>query len=136
MFFELQLPEDATRPENTQSTGVGDRSGSIRVVLPGRQMVGAAQLDFSHAHRMEDRITRFFHEWGEVHASIGSVTCDGSFAWSYYREPHETGGSINLRCDDGSAFAATALVDKDEDWGAGHHHLTFITLQDGWYVAG
>lgn len=119
-------------------------SGSIRVDLPDRQMVGFAQIRFSSAFTADDETTNIFHQWGEVGATFDSVTCHGPFAWSFYREPHETGGSINLRCDDGSAFAATALVDGDENAAprppqsgpAPGPYRLFLTLQDGWYVAG
>jgi hypothetical protein len=58
-----------------------------------------------------------------VFATFGETNCEGVFAWSFYREPHVTGGSLNLRCDDGSLLAAAAGVERDEDTGDGLPHV-------------
>lgn len=42
---------------------------------------------------------------------------------------------MSLRCSDGSAFAATLVLDRDEDVTGGPFRV-FSTLEDGWHVAG
>lgn len=132
-----QSSEPADRRRSTQmEDGNATFAGPIRVELPDRQMVGAAELHFSFAATVEDDQVWIAHAWGQVRATFDSTTCDGPFAWSFYRQPQETGGSINLRCDDGSLFAATALMEADEGASANRRYRVFITLQDGAYAAG
>ena len=68
--------------------------------------------------------------------TFGDTACSGPFANSAYREPRERGGAMSLRCDDGSLFAATMVLERDEDATAAHPFRVFYTLADGSYVAG
>lgn len=76
------------------------------------------------------------HNWGQLDVTFGPTTCSGPFAWSAYREPREAGGSMSLRCSDGSLLAADLLLDRDEDATADHPFRILMTLEEGSYVAG
>lgn len=137
MVLSEQSQRLAGIPHSTQAEGRDAVwVGSIRVDLPDRQMTGQAKMLFSWAGTDEDGVIMISHNWGQVNVTFNSTTCSGPFAWSAYREPRETGGAMNLRCDDGSLFAATALLEKDEDATGDHPFRIFMTLEDGSYVAG
>ena len=124
-------------PHSTQHEGRDSVfAGSIQVDLPDRQLVGEAEVQSSWAATVEDDVIMISHTWGQVHVTFDTTTCSGPWAWSAYREPRETGGALSLRCDDGSLFTATALLDRDEDATAAHPFRIFMTLEDGSYVAG
>ena len=124
-------------PHSTQQEGRDAVwTGTIQLDLPDRQVVGDVVHQFSWAATVEDDVIMISHSWGRLEVTFGSTTCSGPFAKSAYREPRETGGAMSLRCDDGSLFAATALLDRDEDATADHPFRVFYTLEDGSYVAG
>ena len=137
----LVLNDQSSRLETVpHSTQVEGRdavwTGSIRVDLPDRQLVGDVVQRFSWAATVEDEVIMISHSWGELDVTFGSTTCSGPFAKSAYREPRETGGALSLRCDDGSLFTATMLLERDEEAAADHPFRVFYTLKDGAYVAG
>jgi hypothetical protein len=135
MVVDYHSNERATRPGSVLEEAQNTRySGSIEVELPDRKLTGTVRLNFSWAAQFEGDQALIFHNWGQVFATFDEANCEGVFAWSFYREPHVTGGSLNLRCDDGSLLAAAAGVERDEDTGDGYR--MFISLEDGAYVAG
>jgi hypothetical protein len=137
MVVEHHSSETARRPHSVLwEAKNASFSGPIRVELPDRHLTGTTRLSFSFAAQMDGDELRLFHNWGQVFATFGKTNCEGSFAMSFYREPHEAGGSLSLRCDDGSLLAATARVEKDEDPTADRPYRMFISLEDGAYVAG
>ena len=44
------------------------------------------------------------HAWGTAKAVLDGTTCKGSYGCSHYYDPREVGGSLNLRCADGSVL--------------------------------
>ena len=126
-----------TVPHSTQTEGRDAVwTGSISLALPDRQLVGDVVQRFSWAASVEDDVIMISHSWGELDVTFGSTKCSGPFAKSAYREPRETGGALSLRCDDGSLFTATMLLERDEEATADHPFRVFYTLEDGAYVAG
>lgn len=66
------------------------------------------------------------HSRGAVTATFSTNVCRGSVVYSYFRQPAEGSGAIQLKCDDGSTFGATMAVDQPGD--------SFVfDLSDGWY---
>lgn len=110
MIAEHHSSEAADRPNSTATWEDKNArfSGPVRVDLPDRQLTGFAELTFSFAGNVDDDGVWITHNWGEVHATFGSTNCDGPIAWSFYREPHETGGAMSLRCDDACAATMAA----------------------------
>lgn len=138
MIAEHRSSVAADRPHSTATWEDKNAkfSGPIHVHLPDRQLIGFAELTFSFAANLDDDAVWITHSWGQVHATFDSTSCDGPITWSFYREPHETGGSMSLRCSDGSLLAATLLMERYEDETADHNFRVFFTLEDGSYVAG
>jgi hypothetical protein len=137
MVVEHHVSQGAYRPHGTQSEdGNSSFSGRIRVELPDRWLVGTARLRLFFVDQGPGYGLGILHSWGEVDATFGTTNCEGPFAWTFYGEPRATGGSMSLRCDDGSLLAATARVYGDARKIADDPYPLFIRLEDGSYVAG
>ena len=110
-------------------------SGSVHLELTGGELDGLAAVDFSGSFQgsleLRDDGPASAHLWGDVWLAFGSIECKGSFGWSNFTEPAESGGSLHARCQDGATLAATLVATAPE----GPQRLT-IDLREGWYVAG
>jgi hypothetical protein len=121
----------ADLPFADQQERDGTAAGVVRLVLPGRELRGTAQLtDFSASFAGDDA-QGYFHAWGTVSLVLGSNTCRGSFGWSNFSPP-DGGGSMHARCEDGATLAATMVATPQLPGPQG----VSIDLRDGWYVAG
>ncbi len=110
-------------------------SGPIQLVLPDRHLFGFAELEVSFAADVgsaEELWTS--HTWGPVRATFEWTSCDGPNAWGFGRAPHETGGSMMLRCDDGSQFTARVVKDRYVPGTDNHGDQLFVGLEDGAHV--
>jgi hypothetical protein len=137
LVLDDQVSRLETVPHSTQVEGRDAVwTGSIQVELPDRQLVGDVVQHFSWAATVEDDVVMISHSWGRLDVTFGATRCSGPFAKSAYREPRETGGALSLRCDDGSLFTATMLLERDEEATVDHPLRVFYTLEDGAYVAG
>ena len=137
MVLHDQVSRLVRVPHSTQEEGRDAVwTGSIQLELPDQQLDGEVVQHFSWAGTEVDGIIMISHNWGELDVTFGSTRCSGSFAWSAYREPRETSGALHLRCDDGSLFAATARLERDEEATADHPFRILMSLEDGSYVAG
>jgi hypothetical protein len=137
MVVEHNVSHGAYRPHGADyAHGNTSLSGRIRIELPDRQLVGTARLRLFFTDQGAGAGLGILHSWGEMHATFRATTCAGPFAWTFYAEPRATGGSLSLRCDDGSLLAATARVYGDARKIADRPYPLFIRLEDGWYVAG
>lgn len=139
LVVEWERPTPTDRPHTTATSGDAGRrsSGPISLILPDRHLSGFAELQVSFAAKpasAEHLWTSF--AWGTVHATFEWTTCDGPIAWGFDREPHETGGSVRLRCDDGSRFAASVIKQRYVDEATDHGYQVWLALEDGSYVAG
>ena len=137
MVLDDQSARLVAVPHSTQEEGRDAVwTGSIRLDLPDRQLVGDVVQRFSWAGTVVGDVIMISHSWGRLEVTFGATTCSGPFAKSAYREPRETGGAMSLRCDDGSLFAATMHLQRDEDATPDHPFRVHFTLEDGSYVAG
>lgn len=75
------------------------------------------------------------HAWGTMVVTVGETVCRGSFAWSYYDEPPESGGSMHLKCDDESVLSAS-IAPWDFQAPNYEHALwrLYLDVQDGWWA--
>jgi hypothetical protein len=100
----------------------GPLHGTVRLVLDGSGVNASTTLGV-------------FHGFGTAEAELAGQRCTGTVALSFYAEPHETGGALQLRCSDGSVLGLSLAVDEHERvgtarWGAD------ISVDGGFYRAG
>jgi hypothetical protein len=74
------------------------------------------------------------HWWGSAEATLDGHSCSGTFGLSSYRASGEGGGSLHLRCDDGSVLggAITARGDDPPSGDGGPPPRLTIALTDGY----
>ena len=135
--WDRSTPTDSSHSTATSQDEDPRLSGPIQLILPDRHVSGFAELAVSFATTpvVAEDLWRS-HAAGTLHATFGWTTCDGPIAWSFDREPHETGGSMSLRCDDGSLFAATVVKQRYVDEATNHGDQVWLALEDGSYAAG
>ena len=144
---ELQDMVGSLTLSNFRSTSVaspfeGDQernahgSGSVRLELPDRDLDGLVDVNFSGSFQPSVEpvagVPFSAHLWGEIILVFGSNECRGSFGWSNFTTPPESGGSMHARCEDGATLAATMIATQEFPEG----QRLPIDLVDGWYVAG
>ena len=111
-------------------------SGSVHLQLTHRDFDGLANVDFSGSFQPSvepvEGVPFSAHLWGEISLVFGSNECRGSFGWSNFTAPPESGGSMHARCEDGATLAATLIATQEFP----EQQRLSIDLMDGWYVAG
>ena len=130
----LRFDDVTSRREELPSGAVQERdgtaSGTVRLELPDRELLGRATFAYDASITGADDVEYALHSWGDARLDLGDTVCRGTFAWSNLEEPLEGGGALQARCDDGATFAgrlaATPQAGQD----------TVIDVRDGWYRAG
>lgn len=130
---------DAIKPGT--STHVGDlyelrdasATGPVTVALPDRRLTGRLTIGLNSAFLRTGTGPSIAHSWGSARAVFDGTQCSGSYAFSHYHDPREVGGSLNLRCTDGSLIGGTFYLDRSEYvkvnvWRA------YMRLTDGFYL--
>lgn len=111
-------------------------SGSVHLELPDRDLDGLVDIDFSGSFQPSVEpvvgVPLSAHLWGAISLVFGSNECRGSFGWSNFTAPPESGGSMHARCEDGATLAATMVATQELP----EEQRLSIDLLDGWYVAG
>ncbi len=111
-------------------------TGSYELRLPGRQLTGEVSIHFSASFTWAPEVASYFHSWGDIDLRLGALNrCHGSFGWTNFENPLEGGGSMHLRCDDGTMLAATMVATAQPQLSQAGDDMV-IDLRDGWYVAG
>lgn len=123
------------------STHVGDlyelrdatAKGPMTVSLPDQRITGVLTINLNSAFLRTGTGPAIAHSWGAAEAVLEGVTCVGSYGFSHYHDPREVGGSLNLRCADGSVLGGKFYLDRSEYvdviiWRA------YMRLTDGFYV--
>jgi hypothetical protein len=113
----------------------GQTSGTITLEADDTH-TGTVQMNGSSSHLGTAPPPMVHHVWGTVDAVIDDVPCTGTYGWTYFDDPPETGGSLHLRCEDGTVLAArTTVASIDQpDPGVGTWRFT-VNLDDGFYVS-
>ena len=115
--------------------GLGqDRDGIARgrmvLQLPdGEQLRGIVRLDYDASFVDGPETLDVLHSWGTLTVRLQETTCTGTFGWSFLRAPAESGGALQLRCEDGATLGAQMVRSAEEVPGLA------ADLRDGWYRA-
>ena len=136
----LVLEVDAFR---NVELGRSDQTENRDVVLVGTAEVDAGGLRTGTARLVGGASTvsvasypAVVHAWGQAEVVLDGTRCTGAFAYAYYHDPRESGGSLNLTCEDGAVLGTGLVVeqtigsDQELRWRA---TLSFV---DGSYVGG
>jgi hypothetical protein len=96
--------------------------GTVRLVLDGSGVYGPNGMTV-------------WHGVGAAEAELDGQRCAGTYGLNYYAEPHESGGAMQLRCEDGSVLGLSLAVTEHKRigtarWGAD------IEVDGGYYRAG
>ena len=110
-------------------------SGPVDLVTAGRVRSGTAALTVSGSSVNTATGPSVLHVWGTARLDLGDTTCAGPLGLSYYYDPAESGGSMHLLCEDGSALLATPVVtrlepDSKDEW------FMDLRLDGGTFLAG
>lgn len=87
-----------------------DWKGTITVEASGRH-TGGARLKGSASYGPYDSGPVVAHMWGTAEVTLDGQSCTGTYGYSFYRDTDEGGGSMHLRCDEGSALGARMTAD-------------------------
>lgn len=89
--------------------------GKISVTLPDRRLITGVLTTTLNAHFVRTSTgPSEAHAWGTAKAVLAGTTCKGSYGFSHYYDPREVGGSLNLRCADGSVLGGKYYLVKSE----------------------
>lgn len=124
MVLELQDTQRQGQALSDQAEYRGeDWKGTITVEASGDH-TGAARLKGSGSYVLNDSGPLVAHMWGTAEVTFDGQTCTGTYGYSSYRDSDEGGGSMHLRCDEGSVLGATMTAkgveppsdDGSRDW--------------------
>jgi hypothetical protein len=90
-----------------------DWTGTITVDAGGEH-TGAARLQGSASYVGADSGPVVAHKWGTAEVTVDGQSCTGTYGYSTYRDLDEGGGSLHLRCDEGSVLGATMTAGGTE----------------------
>ena len=76
------------------------------------------------------------HAWGQAEVVLDGTRCTGAFAYAYYHDPRETGGSLDLTCEDGAVLGTGLVVEYAVDPAQELRWRATLSFVDGSYVAG
>ena len=125
-YGSITVDRGSRYEENRSARG----NGTIELYLPDSDLAGKVTMEFSASllQPSGSAVPDVVHSWGTAIAAFGATTCRGSTALSHFRRyPEEGSGTLQLLCDDRSAFAADVVITRMGD------SLDF-DLRDGWYV--
>ena len=101
----------------------------------GRPLAGTVRLELDGSGVPTDGGLTVLHGYGTAEALLDGLSCVGTFGMSYYAEPVETGGAMQLRCEDGSVLGLSlAVTDHGPQGGAGWGAA--VTVDGGFHRAG
>ena len=78
---------------------------------------------------------RVYHSWGTARATVDGTACEGTYALSFYHQPREAGGALQLSCADGSALGGTLVTERIAEAPRTRVWQLEATLEDGFLVA-
>ena len=111
-----------------------DWKGTITVGTTADR-TGAARLQGSASYVPTDSGPVVAHSWGTAAVTLDGQACAGTYGYSSYRDSGEGGGSMHLRCEDGSVLGATMTAgDADPPSADGSRNWTItVTLTAGYF---
>ena len=130
--LDVVAPGSSTNDGDLYELRDSGLEGPVTAELPGRRLAGVLTVSLNSAFLRTGTGPSIAHSWGAASAVLDGASCKGSYAFSHYHDPREVGGSLNLRCSDGSVLGAAFYLDRSEYvqevWRA-HMHL-----RDGFYL--
>ncbi len=103
-------------------------SGPLTLTTPHAVLTTSVSLDNSHSIVPAFGGPTVMHVWGTAHLTLQGSPCEGPAAWSYYYDPPEGFGALDVRCRDGSGLAGRLRLTDYQAPRLGHA-LWRITLQ-------
>lgn len=113
----------------------GAWTGSVDLVAAGTARTGSAALSVSGSYVSSATGPSVLHLWGTARLDLGDTTCTGPLGLSWYYDPAESGGSMHLLCEDGSALLATPVVTRLEP-NSKDEWFFDLRLDGGTFIAG
>ena len=107
--------------------------GKISLTLPDRRLTGVLTTTLNAEFVGAATGPSITHAWGTAKAVLEGSLCKGTYGYSHYYDPREVGGSLNLRCGDGSVLGGTYYLDKSEVVAAATYR-EYFQLTDGFYL--
>lgn len=115
----LEVVYDSTgsrtvEPARTEAIEERDASllGDITVQVGDTTRSGSARLSLNDSFVPTGGGPVVFHAWGDVQADLNGVSCRGSYGFSWYHDGPETGGALQVRCDDGTVLGAALSASR------------------------
>ncbi len=103
----------------------------------GKRRTGEVRMGMSSSYVATGSGSAVQHAWGTITATIDGATCTGTYGYSYYYDPPEVGGALQLRCTDGSALGARMAVTEEEPiQGTTEDWRLRVSLDDGFWIEG
>lgn len=113
-FTTVATPAPLRRSDQDEGRG-GVLSGPLTLKLPGDVRTTAVALDFGGSLVPAFGGPTVMHTWGTARLTLQGSRCEGPAAWSYYYDPPEGFGAINLDCRDGSVLAGRLRLTDYQD---------------------
>jgi hypothetical protein len=102
-------------------------------VEAGGDRTGAARLTSSASCGFTDVGPVVAHWWGTAELTLDGQWCTGTYGLSSYAHSGEGGGSMHLRCDDGSVLGAAIKESFDNPPSDDASATIAVTLTDGYF---
>jgi len=136
MVLDLSTYSDMGVWDATNQSEARDSTwtGTLSVTTADGELTGAASLIGAAGLVETSTGPNVYHSWGSVEATLKQSECLGSYGVSFYREPRETGGAIQLSCSDGSVLAAKMVVEDISPLGGSWRQT--LRLEDVAYSKG
>lgn len=125
---------DLSRSDQTESRD-GVVVGTITLDA-GKRRTGDVRMDMSASSVTTGAGPLVQHAWGTITATIDGATCTGTYGYSYYFDPQEAGGALQLMCTDGSALGARMAVTEEEPIDGTNDWRLRVSLDDGFRIEG
>lgn len=112
------------------------QAGPITLSTADVERAGTARLEGAASYISDQDVVAVSHAWGTAQAELDGTTCQGSFSWSWFAEPREAGGALQLACEDGTVLGAVMVVESFESSVQNERGTFTVRLEDGFYVEG
>lgn len=111
-------------------------SGTANLVVADDRREGTARLVGGGSTVQTGGGAVIVHAWGTADVTLDGQRCTGRFGYSYYYDPQEGGGSLNLSCEDGTVLGAGLVAEYGLSATNPDTWTVELTLEDGFSVEG
>ena len=124
---------DVESTTGQQESRDGRMVGQLTIETGGQTRSGTVTLSASTSVAGTSAPPSAHHAWGEAEAELDGAACSGAYGWSYVNLPPASGGSLHLRCDDGSMLAGALNVATIEPSPSGGTWTFTVDIDSGMY---